>query len=1635
MKSGITLLLCLAFTLSATAQSLVTLITAGPRAERLNIVMLSEGYTSSELASNKFQTDATSIANQLLTTEPFKTYKPFFNVYGIEVASNQSGADQGSAGGTVDTYFNATFNTSGIDRLLTINSTGYSRATALLNTYVPEYDIVLVVVNDSKYGGSGGSIAVTSTNSQAPEIAIHEIGHSFGGLGDEYDYAGSTPTETPDTTQENRPNFIKWKSWIGGSTPIPTPENSGYGNGIVGLFEGAAYTATGWYRPTDTSKMKVLGEPFYAVNEEALVLSMYRRLSPITSTTPSASTVTVSQPAQAMSFTLGGPNPASPGQPTAITWTLDGIVLVGSTGRTLSISSEAIGDGTHTLTAIAHDPTPKVRTDPTNLLTATRSWTINISNQGPVAPTGLSGSAKPNGSVDLVWTDVSTDEAGYLIERQLGVGIFEEAGQVATDVVSYNDPVPTQGVSTKYRIRGINSANSNVFGPPSNVITVIPELAPYRITEPADVTVSKGKTATFSMSAGGTLLRYQWRKGGGDITGANKSFYTITAAIADNEGSYDCVVTNDVGNYISAAALLKVNSEPVINVPPATITILDGQATTLSVQAVGTATLLYQWRKNTVDIPSQTSPTLTFASPNVNDSANYDCRVTNSFGSALSKAATLTVLGIPVFTTQPAGLTLAHGQTATFTVAAKGTGTLTYQWRKAGIPISGATALKFTITGAKDSDIAAYDCVASNLYGSTASTPAMLSLGTNTTSDYRLAGSRAGTAKWQWVKHFGGTGRDTSTALQVQPGGGSVIFGGLSLTSGIKLDSLAASNLGAYVARLDSTGKSLAIRGLATPVGTTSGTVSLASPIGTSMDYLAAAITSDAIYPGLTEEGQFTAKPPAIPQQISTHYSDVIPETVVSDSNGHVFVGGYAPITHLPVIKGVAPTDWLRTITASGSQAAVLGACILSNGNLIVTGTTDFDSNGQISFQTSGSQFATVLSGTAGTTSGFIACYTNTGEIVWARSAAQAVRSAAVDAIGNLWCAGTETGPIAVALKINTTTGATEQRIPVNGAEGLAIATCTGGDVALLARLGSGSTTVQDFSISRTGFAVMKFTSAGALQWILPAFGGYEADSSLRTRLASAADGSLYAALTLQGDTNAEFSGMTPFVMKSHGADAFVARISEGPQIATPPASQIIALGQPLHLTVTAAGLAGSITYQWLKDGKAIAGAASDTFHITVSKLTDAGGYSCKITSPGGTVETPRAAVAIADTTPRTLKGPLTKQLDLSASAAGTGLTYTWWKNNVRVFNAAGFLNATTSKLRITAMAPAFADSYECRVTGPGGTISVPFTAAVLYPPVFTPQSNLTGIVSGPVSLQISATEATSYKALGLPAGLILNPTTGLITGKALSPGISSILITASNAAGTNALGISFSLAVGDINGFAKGNFQALVTRQPWNSELGGLLTLNVNTTGTVTGTLKIVGATYNMIGSVDAILATGGWTFSQRITRTGKPALLVSITSPTLADGELTGHVSTDSIVPEISNVSGRLSVWTTARTAGAYAGTFNSLLTLPSNLIGDTTIPQGNGSLTTVVSATSGIANWSGKLSDNTVFTGSCYIWPEGSVPIWYALYTNLGSVIGAPKITGNTQTGGLDWTRLPQTGKPSWSTFSLGVSGTKQ
>jgi len=253
-----------ALTPAATA---TTILSTGPAAARMDYVFVGDGYTAAEM--DKWHTDAQKVIDGFLADPLFAANRANMNVRRVDVASNQSGVDEPDKGIYRDTAMDAAFNCYNIDRLLCVDN---DKVQDIVGSVLApdERDVIIVVANSTRYGGSGGQVATLSMATQSIEIALHEIGHTAFGLADEYDYGtcslNGEPAE-PDVTM-NGTRSVKWRGLISASTPVPTSAGA-YPNGTVGVFQGAQYCASGKYRPTENSRMRMLGYPWHAVNEGA----------------------------------------------------------------------------------------------------------------------------------------------------------------------------------------------------------------------------------------------------------------------------------------------------------------------------------------------------------------------------------------------------------------------------------------------------------------------------------------------------------------------------------------------------------------------------------------------------------------------------------------------------------------------------------------------------------------------------------------------------------------------------------------------------------------------------------------------------------------------------------------------------------------------------------------------------------------------------------------------------------------------------------------------------------------------------------------------------------------------------------------------------------------------------------------------------------------------------------------------------------------------------------------------------------------------------------------------------------------------------------------------------------------------
>ncbi|CAM2068339.1 Fibronectin type III domain-containing protein [Sulfidibacter corallicola] len=499
----------------------VRVIDNGDSSDRIDIVFFGDGYTRAELGD--YARDVDTVIQSYFDTEPYRSYRDFFNVLRVDAVSNQSGVDHPELGQYRDTAFEGTYNCGGVQRLICVD-TNEVQSVAGRVLAADARDTLIVIVNDDEYGGSGGAVSVISTNGQTVDLALHEIGHSFGRLADEYTYNSERcdrrePSERNVTAQTRR-DAIKWNHWIDASTPIPTTGDRG---AEVGLFQGGRYCTTGIYRPTDNSMMRTLGRPFHAVNEEALILRMYQFIQPITGRTPDRNQVELND-GETMRFAVEVPG--TRGDTIQVRWLVDG--LERGTGTSFDLTAQGLSEGNHSLLAEAADLTEKVRLDPNDDLKASVSWTVVVHGGGggdpqePETPQGLSARDISASAFTLEWRTADRADR-YEVEREVDGQWRQEARTTETHHAFSGLP---EGSTQRVRVRALNDRGASPFSAALEVR--LGDDCDPNLVKPSGLAETSHGTTSFSIAwtavAGATGYRLQlWGRSQDDWVEAGTS--------------------------------------------------------------------------------------------------------------------------------------------------------------------------------------------------------------------------------------------------------------------------------------------------------------------------------------------------------------------------------------------------------------------------------------------------------------------------------------------------------------------------------------------------------------------------------------------------------------------------------------------------------------------------------------------------------------------------------------------------------------------------------------------------------------------------------------------------------------------------------------------------------------------------------------------------------------------------------------------------------------------------------------------------------------------------------------------------------------------------------------------------------
>ena len=257
----------------------------------------------------------------------------------------------------------------------------------------------------------------------------------------------------------------------------------------------------------------------------------------------------------------------------------------------------------------------------------------------------------------------------------------------------------------------------------------IPSGPPVIEIDLEDQDLLEGETLTLMVEVSGPgPLSFVWTKDDVVLEGAESDTLEVLEVTNDDEGGYVVTISNSSGEVNSLTATISVLAKPVILVDLTDVDDLEGATVTLAVEAEVEGTPAYQWFKDTVAIDGATGESLELATVTGDDEGTYKVEISNEAGSVDSADASVSVLELPVFLSQPKDTEGSYGGNVLFRITARVEGTPTYAWYKDGVVIAGAASKVLGLSSLTGDDIASYTIEVSNEAGSVMSDPAALTL-------------------------------------------------------------------------------------------------------------------------------------------------------------------------------------------------------------------------------------------------------------------------------------------------------------------------------------------------------------------------------------------------------------------------------------------------------------------------------------------------------------------------------------------------------------------------------------------------------------------------------------------------------------------------------------------------------------------------------------------------------------------------------------------------------------------------------------------------------------------------------------------------------------------------------------------
>jgi hypothetical protein len=978
----------------------------------------------------------------------------------------------------------------------------------------------------------------------------------------------------------------------------------------------------------------------------------------------------------------------------------------GGSGATLTLSGAASGtttadnSGNYTFSGLANGTYAVAPSHAGfTFVPSSQSMTVNGANVAGVNFTDNAAAVAPTITAQPASHTVTAGQAATFTVVAAGTAPLSYQWQkngvnvAGASSASYTTPATTTADSgASFDVVVSNTAGTVTSAAATLTVSAV-AVAPTITTQPGNQTVTAGQTATFNVVVAGTApLSYQWQKNGVNIAGATSTSYTTAVTATSDSGStFAVVVTNTAGTVTSAAATLTVNAAavaPTITAQPGNQTVTTGQTATFTLVAAGTAPLSYQWQKNGANIAGATAANYTTPATTTADSGtSFDVVVSNTAGTVTSSAATLTVNPAPVaptITTQPVNQTVTAGQTATFNVAATGTAPLSYQWRKNGVNIAGATAAGYTTPATTTSDSGAtFTAVVSNTAGTVTSAAATLTVNAavvaptittqpgNQTATFNVVATGTTPLSYQWQKNgvniAGATATSYTTPVTATSDSGSTFAVVVTNTAG---------TVTSAAATLTVTAAAVA------PTITTQPANQTVTAGQTATFNVVATGTAPLSY-------QWQKNGVNIAGATATSYTTPVTATSDSGSAFRVIVSNTAgTVTSSAATLTVNPAPVAPTITTQpGNQTVTAGQA--ATFNVVATGTAplsyQWQKNGVNIAGATAANYTTPATTTADSGTSFDVVVSNTAGTATSAAATLTVNPAPVAPTittqpGNQTVTGGQTATFTVVAAGTAPLSYQWQKNGVN----IAGATATSYTTPLTATSDSGSTF--DVVVSNTAGTV---TSATATLTVNPAPVAPSITTQPANQTVTAGQAATFAAVAtgtaplsyqwqkngvnIAGATATSYttpattttdSGSTFRLIVSNTAGTVTSAVATltvnpapvAPSITTQPANQTVTAGQTATFTVVAAGTV-PLSYQWQKNGVNVAGATSASYTSPATTTSDSGAtFDVVVSNTAGTV-TSAAATLTVNPAPAPAIQTNPTSINFASGVVGTGLS------------------------------------------------------------------------------------------------------------------------------------------------------------------------------------------------------------------------------------------------------------------------------------------------------------------------------------------------------------------------------------------